>query len=726
MKNNPILLEGLILMSAPPGAGKSTILKQLPEGVVHSSDKYRNLLFGCKYGQMVDEWYVYPYHELSDLDDRAVFALLEQAVESRLKHGLPTVVDVTAVSDKQRARWYEIAAKYSVPFTIVILDVSKETCLARNELRRRHVPEEVIENFYSRFTKSSVYSHLLIDTDKPVVFKYPYNVIEYPEDKLYVAGDLHGAYEQFAELYQELIAGTDNRLIVLGDFLDRGEDSIPLLESMRFLQKDGHYILLGNHEYNVLQLLEGKGDNIPYNSSSRKTARDILLRGEEYVNTCISFLKSLPDHYVLKQHDSLKYIFVHADIDYFDVLNQPKHSRVKGKSKLNRPYDSDSDFDKFSTFTSQFKQRVTLVRGHLPLTNPNVKQVISLETGAGFGGPVTFMKLDTKEMYSSTNTVDCRANRELSVFEQLKQVPAKYWRYETYEGFSIVKYSKAAFYDSKVFEQYPILKEARGLVLDINGDPVAPSFKKIPNLREEDKVLVDLTKYDELYAVEKYNGYLVQVTKHPYKKSLIVSSSGSFISEHVSIAKGIIWNNKMYPVLLDWMYSSPEIKSAQFECITPKDPHIVDYYGYEGLVLIGINGKNALQQEHVFKLRNYDLSGIKIPEALISFDPSSDLHLAEAATAINSEGFVLYDKNGDGVCKLKTPWYLFCKYIARMKTEQLVKLFKQQKLSRQFSFYNADMEKTIEDAFKFMALTGPEQFCASSEQERLSILRRLF
>lgn len=62
----------------------------------------------------------------------------------------------------------------------------------------------------------------------------------------YVVSDLHGHYDLFLKLLKEIELTSDDVLYILGDVIDRGEDSIKLLRYIR--NQPNITMLLGNHE----------------------------------------------------------------------------------------------------------------------------------------------------------------------------------------------------------------------------------------------------------------------------------------------------------------------------------------------------------------------------------------------------------------------------------------------------------------------------------------------
>ena len=67
--------------------------------------------------------------------------------------------------------------------------------------------------------------------------------------RLIAIGDIHGCHEEFAELLSLLELKPDDRLILLGDLLNRGPDSHRVIELARAHRAIS---LLGNHELRLL------------------------------------------------------------------------------------------------------------------------------------------------------------------------------------------------------------------------------------------------------------------------------------------------------------------------------------------------------------------------------------------------------------------------------------------------------------------------------------------
>ena len=68
--------------------------------------------------------------------------------------------------------------------------------------------------------------------------------------RLIAIGDIHGCHAEFAELLAQLALTRDDRLVLLGDLVNRGPDSCKVLDLARAYRA---IALLGNHELRLLK-----------------------------------------------------------------------------------------------------------------------------------------------------------------------------------------------------------------------------------------------------------------------------------------------------------------------------------------------------------------------------------------------------------------------------------------------------------------------------------------
>jgi diadenosine tetraphosphatase ApaH/serine/threonine PP2A family protein phosphatase len=116
--------------------------------------------------------------------------------------------------------------------------------------------------------------------------------------RLIAIGDIHGCHQEFAELLERLSLTKDDRLILLGDLVNRGPDSCRVID----LAKQNNAIsLLGNHE---LRLLNYRRTKEPYNNKDADAETFSKLRPEDW-----TYLEEMPlTHFV----EELNTVFVHG------------------------------------------------------------------------------------------------------------------------------------------------------------------------------------------------------------------------------------------------------------------------------------------------------------------------------------------------------------------------------------------------------------------------------
>lgn len=210
-----------------------------------------------------------------------------------------------------------------------------------------------------------------------------------------VVGDIHGCYNLLVKgLKQANYQPGRDRLILLGDYIDRGVNSAKVVELVRDLVNRGAIALMGNHEDMFLDTLDNWDSKSPYwfLNGSKATLLSYGLeldqiKDKKAVNKAIptehlDFLRSLPFYY-----EDSHYIFCHAGI-------RPGISMDK-QTKEDILWIRDS-------FLSTPIVGKTVVFGHTPTTmidDHGIAEIyqsegkIGIDTGAYFSGLLTVLQL---------------------------------------------------------------------------------------------------------------------------------------------------------------------------------------------------------------------------------------------------------------------------------------------------------------------------------------------
>ncbi len=119
----------LVVLVGPAGSGKSTWAAAHLPGNVVSADALRALVGEGE-------------HDLRASAD--AFAILDRAVEVRLRRGLTTVIDSLGSDAARRATWRDVAAAAGVPCVAILFDVPPAQVRRQNRSRPDRVPDTVL------------------------------------------------------------------------------------------------------------------------------------------------------------------------------------------------------------------------------------------------------------------------------------------------------------------------------------------------------------------------------------------------------------------------------------------------------------------------------------------------------------------------------------------------------------------------------------------------------
>lgn len=229
-------------------------------------------------------------------------------------------------------------------------------------------------------------------------------------------------------------------------------------------------------------------------------------------------------------------------------------------------------------------------------------------------------------------------------------------------GLSVFKYARKVFYDA-LWNTDPLLLEARGMVLDAEGNKVIWPFTKVFNYNENGTTLHPDTP---VVCPRKVNGFMASVRW--YHDELLVSTTGTLDSEYVAMARKHIEKLQGIEVMASNC-------TVLFEICDPSDPHIVEEE--VGAYLIGGRYmENTCFEGEMLEEGQLDvwatLIGAKRPEVFRgTFGEVLDL-LKEC----KHEGYMVrLADTEETVMKLKSPHYLTKKFLMRMGKNKVEYMF---------------------------------------------------
>lgn len=206
----------------------------------------------------------------------------------------------------------------------------------------------------------------------------------------FVVGDVHGCLEMLKRLIDKIEWNSSNdRLIFIGDYIDRGEDARGVVDFILRLREDSHLVecLIGNHEQMFLDYLSGVNSHSFILNGGISTLRSYegVRRGKDdplIPSSHLDFFSSLLPMIELEQ-----YYIVHAGFrPNIRIEDQDLIDMIWIRDEF---IYSDYDFSKVVIF------------GHTPLNSPMImKNKIGIDTGAVYGNCLTCLQLPEKRFHS--------------------------------------------------------------------------------------------------------------------------------------------------------------------------------------------------------------------------------------------------------------------------------------------------------------------------------------
>ncbi len=173
-------------------------------------------------------------------------------------------------------------------------------------------------------------------------------------ERLLVFGDIHGKFDRFMEAYQKAGFNSDKDLLVfLGDYLDRGEQPVSVMEWVMENFGNRHMIFLrGNHEQmfykavkekdestNLLSFLFGSPKALWLNNGGRMTYSEIEKTGRKDVllDNWLKLIEQLP-LYTEVEVNGRAYWLMHADCNPdVPLADQEEKTLLWGRSLAMHP-----------------------------------------------------------------------------------------------------------------------------------------------------------------------------------------------------------------------------------------------------------------------------------------------------------------------------------------------------------------------------------------------------
>ena len=196
----------------------------------------------------------------------------------------------------------------------------------------------------------------------------------------YAIGDVHGHVDKLLKLIErcrEHANGRPMRIVLVGDYIDRGPDSRGVIGELNDLQRARPFeviCLRGNHEADMLACARG-GDPSQWlsNGGLQTLASYGLSHPRDIPRAHLNWITTLPLTY-----DDSRRLFVHAGVNPSLPLNAQNEVDLL---LIREP---------FLSHRGQYDRLI--VHGHTPTSSrrpDNRPNRVNVDTAAGYGGPLT-------------------------------------------------------------------------------------------------------------------------------------------------------------------------------------------------------------------------------------------------------------------------------------------------------------------------------------------------
>lgn len=209
--------------------------------------------------------------------------------------------------------------------------------------------------------------------------------------KIFAIGDIHGCYDQLLALLKKLpINFKQDTLVFMGDYIDRGPNSVEVVDYLIKLKKRVPAIIFlkGNHEDMLEKYLDGT-DRFTY----------LLNGGQQTLDSYLSRSTKTGTHPI--PHDHMEFFkslrLVYETDDYIFV-----HAGLRPKVALDSQETEDMLWIRDKFLHSRYDFGKPVIFGHTPLGKPLVESnKIGIDTGAVYGHDLTCVQLPDMIFYTA-------------------------------------------------------------------------------------------------------------------------------------------------------------------------------------------------------------------------------------------------------------------------------------------------------------------------------------
>jgi protein phosphatase len=396
-----------VVLIGVSGSGKSTFArKHFKPTEVLSSDACRGLVSD---------------DENSQAATKDAFELLHFIARKRLTAGKLTVVDATNVQPESRKPLVEIAREFHCLPVAIVLDMPERVAHDRNKTRADrdfgpHVIRQQAQQLHRslRGLEREGFRHVhvlksLQEIEEAVIERQPlWNNLKHEHGPFDIIGDVHGCFDELAQLLRELGYGLDEstftirafngrKVVFVGDLVDRGPKTPQVLKLVMNAVASGAALCVpGNHDVKLMRKLRGRDVQITHGLA--ESLAQLAGEPEDFRKRVAEFIDDLVSHYVF---DDGKLVVAHAG------MKESMQGRGSGAVREFALFgETTGETDEFGlpvrfNWAAEYRGGAMLVYGHTPVPEPEwLNRTINIDTGCVFGGKLTALRYPEKELVS--------------------------------------------------------------------------------------------------------------------------------------------------------------------------------------------------------------------------------------------------------------------------------------------------------------------------------------
>ncbi len=207
-----------------------------------------------------------------------------------------------------------------------------------------------------------------------------------------VISDIHGCYYTFMLLLDKVKYNqSEDMLILLGDYIDRGKHSFEVIKFLKELKTENVVILKGNHEEMMCDTINGVNDGYLWKCNGGNKTKKSYYKNKANLYLDCNWINQLPYYY-----EDEDFIYCHAGMPKLKLKDCTRDDLIWSRNWIN---------------TMQDKTEKRVIFGHTPSSvgvYVSLNENICIDTGCVFGYKLTAMIINNNKIKYTSISKDER------------------------------------------------------------------------------------------------------------------------------------------------------------------------------------------------------------------------------------------------------------------------------------------------------------------------------